>query len=40
MLSLVAGEAATKKQQEAYKKLGLDSEQVSKDMQKTVKKLS
>ena len=38
MLSLVAGEAATKQQQEAYKKLGLDSEQVSKDMQKDSEK--
>lgn len=38
MLSLVAGEAATKTQQEAYKKLGLDSEQVSKDMQKDSEK--
>ena len=32
MLSLVAGEAATKSQREAFKKLGLDSEKVSKDM--------
>ena len=38
MLSLVAGEAATKSQREAYKKLGLDSEQVSKDMQKDSEK--
>ena len=34
MLSMVAGEAATKSQREAYKKLGLDSTKVSKDMQK------
>ena len=38
MLSLVAGEAATKQQQEAFKKLGLDSEKVSKDMQKDSEK--
>ena len=38
MLSLVAGEAATKSQREAFKKLGLDSEQVSKDMQKDSEK--
>ena len=38
MLSLVAGEAATKSQQEAFKKLGLDSEKVSKDMQKDSEK--
>ncbi|HKM19355.1 MAG TPA: phage tail tape measure protein, partial [Aliarcobacter sp.] len=34
MLSLVAGEQATAKQQDAYKKLGLDSMQVAKGMQK------
>ena len=34
MLSLVAGEAATKSQREAFEKLGLDSKKVSKDMQK------
>ena len=38
MLSLVAGEAATKSQQEAFEKLGLDSKQVSKDMQKDSEK--
>ena len=38
MLSLVAGEAATKQQQEAFEKLGLDSKQVSKDMQKDSEK--
>ena len=38
MLSLVAGEAATKSQREAFKKLGLDSEKVSKDMQKDSEK--
>ena len=38
MLSLVAGEAATKQQQEAFKKLGLDSKTVSKDMQKDSEK--
>ena len=38
MLSLVAGEAATKSQREAFKKLGLDSKQVSKDMQKDSEK--
>lgn len=34
MLSLVSGEEATNKQQDAYKKLGLDSMQVAKGMQK------
>ncbi len=34
MLSLVSGEEATKNQQDAYKKLGLDSMQVAKGMQK------
>ena len=34
MLSMVAGEAATKSQQEAYAKLGLDSKKISQDMQK------
>lgn len=38
MLSLVAGEAATKSQREAYKKLGLDAKKVSKDMQKDSEK--
>lgn len=38
MLSLVAGEAATKSQREAFKKLGLDSKKVSKDMQKDSEK--
>ena len=38
MLSLVAGEAATKQQKEAFKKLGLDSKRVSKDMQKDSEK--
>lgn len=38
MLSLVAGEAATKSQKEAFKKLGLDSKRVSKDMQKDSEK--
>lgn len=38
MLSLVAGEAATKSQREAFEKLGLDSKKVSKDMQKDSEK--
>ena len=38
MLSLVAGKAATKQQREAFEKLGLDSKQVSKDMQKDSEK--
>lgn len=33
MLGLVAGEAATKKQSEAFKRLGMDTGQVAKDMQ-------
>lgn len=38
MLSLVAGEAATKSQRTAFHKLGLDSKKVSKDMQKDSEK--
>lgn len=34
MLALVAGETATKGQKEAWKKLGLNHEQIAKDMQK------